>query len=1499
MLYPIEYNLMSRSVFEASHDVLWSPCYGNSARDVNGGLIDVENIPYTIHSQNSAFDMEDQRYLSRPGAVAAQNSMKLGNDELVLLEREVGFTGVALFLKASERRKRYARDRLIHPASVRFRSMSTTTLGEGDFVGMSEKAFYLIRELQFVYACSTKSHPLSVIIHAGHPIVACALGEVLRAIPMFQALIIQTVLGCLSSDVHQYTSSQHTECQWQGDETDDEGVAGLAAGVVHILIVANTYLTRNRSQRPLAPTPLVIRFDGSVADSSIDGGGGRCRVIVFRQRRLVYSEARTPNEPDKAREPGVVSITHGEQKVTTNNVIDLTDGDHDTKRDSNEQESDGMENIYPLISKGAINNPKRRRLFAAHNHSRNWGMGQMRSARAKGEFYERRRNSELEMTSPFACKPAVALLGPYLNSDNTGYQYSVVLYNDIPSHNVPSSTAEARRCGIEDFVFVFSRKLGEDESLVSLRDTFYGTGSTISVSGYAKLFYQGPIKLSDDQIKLGREYVAVLFPFLTRLVHKSHFVWEAEQMAVTTQNKLGSGRRYCRMYLILPSRPTGSLSTPKEPKGRKSDGDLAHGNEEQRRRKPNSIGNEMVRKYFEPEDQGILNDESDVEHPREIDWENVLTVVELQNIETRAFEGRKPETRSSDHFRKLEGALLYSSISSEFFVLSGKLQHNISPLCEITRSRKFALREDGTVWPHDDLRHLVNVHADKKTIVKHAEAAKKNSSPGSHTHELVDLTNDTVDQEPEVSLSGLLKKDTRILPLHFGNSADNGSLTPVKWCMKRNLFVIEEQEKTRKRRRKNSGSSHLKKFDVERNISKKRKFWTGDVRYTLETYMKRYYPQRLKYLTQPLLMGVAPRARTLMDLCDLVQGVSHLQLCHRVVAESGEMRFLIPELCRRHPTSAGSLFIPPVALLLEHHLAMCELRDMLFKKTGMRCDLGLLIRSVTSTSVSQIANYERLEFLGDALLKLSSTVRVFTRFPHDSEGKMHKKRRDLVCNARLFEVGRAIGLQNYCRNRREEVSDWKPPGTDMGGRCQMISVKGLADVVEALCGAFFLHGASSLSEETLQLQAVDLEKRENPSNWVIDLCNDSDDENDSAEEKELQGNESLPNEAKEEPLLVSQETEHKNEESNICHPFSAISVEQGYICGYKLLEAFSVFDDVEPSHSEMLLAAAHAMHMKGSPAPIEISPAAFPYDERIATPSKPWEEHFGIIEKNIGYIFKRRPLLVCAMTHSSYHQNKPYADLETFERLEFLGDAIADFFVVRYLYEMYPELDPGKLTDLKSNVVSNEAFARTSITLGLHNFLYISSGKMARDVQQFAATVNQDLTQEDELGGHGTFKRNLGELAAPKILGDVFESIVGAVYVDSGLRHAWRVCMNLLRDSLRINADPSRDDLHPVNELHDLVMREWKLGSMPRYEATKSRGRKGRFSIVSVYVLGEKISIGKGSRWKRAKLQAAVNALERLRADEDDPNSPSSRLRARLKQRGLHYRLIASRGGEC
>jgi len=126
------------------------------------------------------------------------------------------------------------------------------------------------------------------------------------------------------------------------------------------------------------------------------------------------------------------------------------------------------------------------------------------------------------------------------------------------------------------------------------------------------------------------------------------------------------------------------------------------------------------------------------------------------------------------------------------------------------------------------------------------------------------------------------------------------------------------------------------------------------------------------------------------------------------------------------------------------------------------------------------------------------------------------------------------------------------------------------------------------------------------------------------------------------------------------------------------------------------------------------------------------------LEKLIGYKFKRQELLIEALSHSSYSNERKTANNE---RLEFLGDSIIGFLVVKHLYSLFPYYNEGELSKLKNQIVSSKSFYEVSMDFGLDEFILLGKG-------------------ESKTGG----KRRESNLAG------LFEAICGAIFLDSGIR---------------------------------------------------------------------------------------------------------------------------------
>nr|XP_040578741.1 endoribonuclease Dicer-like [Lepeophtheirus salmonis] len=178
------------------------------------------------------------------------------------------------------------------------------------------------------------------------------------------------------------------------------------------------------------------------------------------------------------------------------------------------------------------------------------------------------------------------------------------------------------------------------------------------------------------------------------------------------------------------------------------------------------------------------------------------------------------------------------------------------------------------------------------------------------------------------------------------------------------------------------------------------------------------------------------------------------------------------------------------------------------------------------------------------------------------------------------------------------------------------------------------------------------------------------------------------------------------------------------------------------------------------------------------------------IEKIIGYEFKEKTFLLQAFTHSSFSSNKI---TDSYERLEFLGDAILDYLVTSYIFIEFPTYGPGKVTDARSAVVNNVTLAILTIKSELYCHLLHSEPLILSRIDSMIANMEFDESNMNEFDFFNlkmsllseTECPILEEVDVPKVLGDICESVLGAVFLDSGfdLKIVWnvfkRLCPNL------------------------------------------------------------------------------------------------------------------------
>jgi endoribonuclease Dicer len=161
------------------------------------------------------------------------------------------------------------------------------------------------------------------------------------------------------------------------------------------------------------------------------------------------------------------------------------------------------------------------------------------------------------------------------------------------------------------------------------------------------------------------------------------------------------------------------------------------------------------------------------------------------------------------------------------------------------------------------------------------------------------------------------------------------------------------------------------------------------------------------------------------------------------------------------------------------------------------------------------------------------------------------------------------------------------------------------------------------------------------------------------------------------------------------------------------------------------------------------------------------------VARDVGYTFTYPRLLRCAVMHPSYP--RMYEQLPSYQRLEFLGDALFDMAAVDYLFQKYPDKDPQWLTEHKMAMVSNQFLGTLSATLGFHKHLLSFTGDLQKQVMEYVAKIEDARARaEAEAVAAGkpstAFARDYWvHVTRPiKVLADVLEAYIGAIFVDSG-----------------------------------------------------------------------------------------------------------------------------------
>ncbi|MBD3321121.1 MAG: ribonuclease III [Chitinivibrionales bacterium] len=219
------------------------------------------------------------------------------------------------------------------------------------------------------------------------------------------------------------------------------------------------------------------------------------------------------------------------------------------------------------------------------------------------------------------------------------------------------------------------------------------------------------------------------------------------------------------------------------------------------------------------------------------------------------------------------------------------------------------------------------------------------------------------------------------------------------------------------------------------------------------------------------------------------------------------------------------------------------------------------------------------------------------------------------------------------------------------------------------------------------------------------------------------------------------------------------------------------------------------------------------------------------IQAIVGHSFKNPRLLKKALTHRSYMTSTSHSHLDSNERLEFLGDAVLNCCVTEHLFHAYPDKSEGELSKIKSLVVSRKILGELATELDLGKFIFL---------------------------GHG--EKTSGGRRKTSILANVFEAVLGALFLDGGIEQS-RVFLEV---TLFCRIDDFLKEKSNINYKSKILEMSQRDGfGIPHYRVLSTSGPEHAKTFkVQIEIGGIALGAGTGPNKKAAQQIAAKNAMK-------------------------------------
>ena len=227
------------------------------------------------------------------------------------------------------------------------------------------------------------------------------------------------------------------------------------------------------------------------------------------------------------------------------------------------------------------------------------------------------------------------------------------------------------------------------------------------------------------------------------------------------------------------------------------------------------------------------------------------------------------------------------------------------------------------------------------------------------------------------------------------------------------------------------------------------------------------------------------------------------------------------------------------------------------------------------------------------------------------------------------------------------------------------------------------------------------------------------------------------------------------------------------------------------------------------------------------------DRNFSKLEKKLEIEFDNHDLLRQALVHRSYLNEHPDFKLDHNERLEFLGDAVLEIIVTEYLFKHFPDKPEGELTNWRASLVNSKMLAQVAEENGFEKYLYLSKGE-AKDNNPKA--------------------RNY-------ILANSVEAVIGAIYLDQGLKAATKFIKKNMIAKLdfilenRLYMDPKSKFQEKAQEVYSVT---------PHYKVLSESGPDhAKVFEIGLYLADELVAKGKGASKQEAQVNAAAKGIKK------------------------------------